>query len=539
MRPLLPARAPSGPAALTPDQAYWKTFKNQVLLPSPHNSAVTSITTPTHNPSGSQADVFAVTSGGRVQIFNIKTRKLVKSISRFGLEDTARSGVLRRDGRILLAGGDSGIVQAFDTGSRAILKQWRGAQAHRQPVHVVRWNPSILTDLMSCSDDRTVRAWDLTEDVAKWTGIGHADYVRSGCYLPEQQSMIASGSYDQTVRLWDTRQPAAVMTFKHAAPIECILPLNASTLAAAAGNEVSILNLTAGRPEHFVRAHQKTVTSLSTAQNSRRLLTGGLDGHVKIHDVTSWEVVGGLKYSAPILSLAVIGAGAEERHLAVGLQSGLLALRTRLAGSEKVRAKEKEKKMQALLAGEGDEYERKQRKKDLRQGIRARDRGKDFQGEGADIVITGNERSRQSMKKLSAWQRSLRGGEYGLALDQVLQPDDGTVKNTEVVTLVTALRHRSALRIALDGRRAEQLVPILEWCLKGIASPKHVYLAYDVMLVLVDLYSNKLVDWAEDGEEGEEVVRLIKRVQKRVRSGVELAERAASTLGMVQMLEAG
>ncbi|KAK1012330.1 U3 small nucleolar RNA-associated protein 15 [Friedmanniomyces endolithicus] len=542
VQPLPLLRGAPGPAPLTADQAYWKTFKNQLLLPSPHDSGVTSISIPDHNPVGAQADTFAVTSGGRVQIYSAKTRKLVKNISRFGVDDTARSGVLRRDGRILLAGGDSGIVQAFDTGSRAILRQWRGEHAHKQAVHVVRWNPIILTDLMSASDDRTVRVWDLTDDVAKWTGIGHEDYVRSACYLPGQDGMIATGSYDQTVRLWDTRQPGndrPAMSFKHAAPIEDLIPLTNFVLASAAGNEVTILDLIAGKAQHIIRSHQKTVTSLSTGQDTSRLLTGGLDGHVKVHNTTSWEVVAGFKYPSPILSLAVVSTGQqvidrEDRHLAVGLQTGLLSIRTRIAGAEKVKAREKTKRMDALIAGEGDAYERAQRKKDTRQGIRARDRGKDFRGEGADIIITGNERTRT--KPLRPWQRSLRSGKYALALDEVLAGDP--YSNEDMLTLVTALRHRSALRTAVSNRSPENLVPLLKWILKYINHARHVSLIYDVVLLLLDAYGEKMEEWlANEDDTGKEVLFLVKRLARRVRKGAYYASQAQGTLGMIGLME--
>jgi len=539
--PRLPA--PPGPAPRTADEAYWKTFKNQLLLPSPHNTGITSITVPDLNPTGAQADTFAVTTGGRVQIYNTKTRKLVKTISRFGVDDTARSGVLRRDGRILLAGGDSGVVQAFDTGSRAILRQWRGEHAHRQPVHVVRWSPTVLTDLMSASDDRTVRVWDLTDEVAKWTGMGHEDYVRAGCFLPGQDGIVVTGSYDQTVRVWDTRQSGdsgrAAMTFKHRAPIEETISMSGTLLAAASDNEVSILNLVAGKAEHIIRSHQKTVTSLTTAQRGSKLLTGGLDGHVKVHSADSWEVVAGFKYPAPILSLKVVGLKAQDdrddRHLAVGLQSGLLSLRTRLAGAEKARTREKAKRMDALLAGEADDYEHKQRKKDLRQGIRARDRGKDFRGEGADIIIAGNDRARQ--KKPTPWQQSLRAGKYGLALDQTLTRP--AFDNEDVLTLLTALRHRSALRTALANRSEAELLPVIRWVLKNFGTPRHLNIIYDVLLLLLDLYSHRMVDWQDDGEDGREAYRLFVRIGRRVRYSAELAQQANSTLGMLSALEAG
>ncbi|KJX96051.1 small nucleolar ribonucleoprotein complex subunit Utp15 [Zymoseptoria brevis] len=545
--PLPRVRAAPGPAPQTADQTYWKTFKNQLLLPSPHNVAVTSILIPDHNPNGAQADTFAVTSGSRVQIYNTKTRKLVKTISRFGVDDTAHSGALRRDGRILLAGGDSGIIQAFDTGSRAILKQWRGESAHKLPVHVVRWSPSVLTDLMSCSDDRTVRVWDLTEDAAKWTGIGHEDYVRSGGYLPGQGgNMVVSGSYDQTVRIWDTRQQnnRAAMVFKFGAPIEDVLTLNSLSIAAAAGNEVSILNFVAGKPEHVIRSHQKSVQALASAQHGTRILTGALDGHVKIHNTASWEVVDGFKYPSPILSLAVVPSPAgnesdrDDRHLAVGLQSGLLSLRTRVIGTEKVKAREREKKMQALMAGEADEYERKQKKKDLRQGIRARDRGKDFRGEGADIVITGNDRQR--IKKLRPWQKSLRAGEYGQALDLVIPPDGWKqFDKDDFLTLLVALRHRSALRTALANRSEHQLLPILALTYKYISYPQHVGMLYDVMLCFLELYSHRMGDWQTDDGEGKEVFDMVKKIHVRVVRAEGWADQAQRTIGMVDLLESG
>jgi U3 small nucleolar RNA-associated protein 15 len=537
--PVTRVRAPPGPAPQTADQTYWKTFKDQLLLPLPHNVAV--------NPTGPQADTFAVTSGSRVQIYSTKTRKLVKTIARFGVDDTAHSGTLRRDGRILLAGGDSGIVQAFDTGSRAILKQWRGEHAHKEPVRVVRWSPNVLTDLMSCSDDRTVRVWDLTEDAAKWKGIGHTDYVRSGGYLPGQGgNMVFSGSYDQTVRIWDTRQQndRAAMVFKLGAPIEDILTLNGSSLAAAAGNEVSILNLIAGKPEHVIRSHQKTVTALASAQHGTRILTGGLDAHVKVHNTASWEVVAGFKYTSPILSLAVVSSTAgndadkDDRHLAVGLQSGLLSIRTRLAGAEKVRAREREKKMQALVAGEADEYERKQRKKDMRQGIRARDRGKNFRGEGADIIITGNDRSRQP--KLRPWQKLLRIGEYGEALDEILPPGKWADHDKDdFLTLLTALRHRSALRTALAGRPEYKLLPTLEVVNKYIMYPQHIDLLFDVVLVLLELYSHRMSDWQNDDGDGNEAYKLFLKIHHRVVKAHEWAEQAQRTLGMLDLLESG
>ena len=154
------------------------------------------------------------------------------------------------------------------------------------------------------------------------------------------------------------------------------------------------------------------------ASRGSRVVSGGLDGHVKVFETTGWNVVAGSKYPSPILAVGVISAGAEQedKHLAVGMQSGILSIRTRLSGQQKVRERERQMEMKALIEGNVEEYDRKAAKKRPR-GQQARLRGSEFIGEGADVII---ERDQGRRKKESTWERDLRKGRYGAALDGVL-----------------------------------------------------------------------------------------------------------------------
>jgi U3 small nucleolar RNA-associated protein 15 len=467
-----------------------------------------------------------VTTGSRVQIFSAKTRKVVKTISRFGVDDIARSGNIRRDGRILVAGGESGAIQAFDVKSRAILKTWK---EHKQPVWVTQWHPTELTNLMSCSDDRTVRLWDLPSDRSMTTFHGHQDYVRCGAFMPAQSGLMVSGSYDQTVRLWDARAGGkAVMVFKHAAPIEAVLPMPSGTsVLATSDNTISVLDIIAAKPIHMLRNHQKAVTALSLANNGERLLSGALDGHVKVFETTGWNVVGGLKYPSPILSLSVIPSQKEDKHIAVGMQSGLLSIRTHLSGEQKVQAREREKEMKALMEGKIEEYDRgKKRKRGA--GWEKRMRGKDYTGESADIVIEGNARGKLNTGQ--AWAHALRATQYAKALDLVMESKDHNTR-AQTITLLTALRHRSALRTALMNRDELTLQPILRWLIKNIADYRVTQLTTDVALVVLDLYADQL-------GRSEEIDQLVEALMQRVKVMVEASQMAWSIKGMVDMLGA-
>ena len=524
VRSLQPVKLPPGPSPLTPEQTYWRTFKSQQLIPSPSNNAITHVSFPSP-PTSSLAqpsDHFVVTTGVRVQLFSIRSRKLVKTISRF--DGVAYGAEIRRDGRVMVAGDATGAIQVFDVNSRSILKTWK---EHKQPVWATKFSPTESTILMSASDDRTVRLWDLPGQESTVSFAGHQDYVRTAAFMPGQaSSLLVSGSYDQTVKLWDPRTPTnAVMTFKHAAPVESVLPMpSGTTILAAADNRITILDIVAGRPLNILQNHQKTVTSLCLASKGARLLSGGLDGHVKILETTGWNVVAGSKYPSPVLALSLVSSGhaQEDRHLVVGMQSGVLSIKTRLSGQQKVKERERQKEMQALIEGKIEELDKRRAKK-IPVGMKKRLRGRDFTGEGVDVIIEGNKREVRT--KLKTWEKELRSGRYAAALDLALSSNT----LSETMTLLVALRHRSAMRTALSGRDEITLQPILRWICKHITNPLYVTTCVDVGALVLDLYA------AQMGQ-SKDIDTLMRQLHQQVRREVNRSQQARQTQGMLGLL---
>ncbi|KAF2435698.1 WD40 repeat-like protein [Tothia fuscella] len=518
--PLEQVRVPVAPSALTADQKYWASFSSQLLLPSQNSAPIINIYSSSASQYKSASSVtptssyIAITTSQRIQLLSPQTLKQVKSITRGGTNSSPyHSAQVRRDGRICILGTDSGQVQTYDTNSRAILKQW---DEHKQPVWVTKWHPKDLIGAMSCSDDGTVRLWDLPSEASTWKGYGHRDYVRCGTFLGDG-NLIATGSYDQTIRVWDPRidggnsegntsSRATVMQFKLKAPVEAILALpGGNTLVGAAGEKIAVLDLVAGRPLHSMQNHQKTITSLAVASH-----------------------VAGIKYPSPVLSLDVVTAGPqkEDRHLCVGTQSGLLSIRTRLTESVMKARKEKEKEMTALMEGKIDEYDQRQQKKKGR-GWEKRLRGtKDYIGEGADIIIDGDA-GRKRGKKGATWDVALRKLQYGLALDLAVNSGD----NIGILTVLTALVHRSALKTALSDRDSHTLKPILKWLNKHIMNMQFIRLKADTAMLVLELYAERIGENLEFDEQ-------IKELHNKVRQSCEVAQSCLGTLGMISLLEA-
>ncbi|EOO02903.1 putative u3 small nucleolar rna-associated protein 15 protein [Phaeoacremonium minimum UCRPA7] len=152
-------------------------------------------------------------------------------------------------------------------------------------------------------------------------------------------------------------------------------------------------------------------------------------------------------------------------------------------------------------------------------------------GEGVDFVIGGEGETRPKPGKARErrWQRDLRQGRYGAALDGVLDPAAKDRSPLNVLTLLVALRHRGALRDALEGRDEATVQPVLRWVCAHVIDPRYVSVCVDVGLHLLDLYAEFVGGSAElaDG------FRLLRR---RVSREVERSQIACQTGGMVQSL---
>lgn len=450
---------------------------------------------------------YAVTSGPRVQIYSARTNRVLKSITRFG--DVARSAEIRADGRLIVAGDDSGKVQVFDINSRAILRNF--ADAHRLPTHVTHFS-SQPTTILSASDDTTVKLHDIPSSTTTNTFSRHTDYVRTAIVSPDNPSLILSGSYDQTVRLWDARvseNGGQVMQLKHGAPVESALiyPTGGGGVAVSAGGPiVRVWDLMmGGRGLKAVSNHQKTITSLALSMQTgaegpqlldsdaggMRLLSGGLDGLVKVYDpAKDYKVVHTMRYSSPILSLAI---SPEEREMAVGMADGTLCVRKRDVSKTEEEARAVERN--AITGGGMDAFLNASQEGGVSASLAS---AQDRQA----ALLRGDDIRAETVRarRLKPYDKLMKSFRYSEALDAVLRPG---IPAPVTFSLLLELRRRSAsgdisdrgsdgLRRALGGRDDVGLEPILRFLLRHAGNPTWAELICDTLEVVLDLYSSTL-----------------------------------------------
>ena len=83
---------------------------------------------------------------------------------------------------------------------------------HSSEVNTVTFSPDG-SKIASGSDDNTVRLWDGATGASIATLEGHSDDVNTVTFSPDG-SKIASGSDDNTVRLWDGATGASIATLE-------------------------------------------------------------------------------------------------------------------------------------------------------------------------------------------------------------------------------------------------------------------------------------------------------------------------------------
>lgn len=504
-----PVKAPVLPQQTTPEQRYWRTYSSTQLVKE-HNSVTHLAFNPQHPHD------FAVTSSTRVQIFSSRTRQVIKTFSRF--KDVVYSASFRNDGKLLCAGDATGLVSVYDSYNPRTLLLSIKASSH--PTHVSKFHPMENKTLISASDDRTVRLWDIShayDPVLELSGA--SDYVRSVCFVPNAQHLVVTGSYDGNVRMYDTRTDSSqpVVTLDHDLPVEDIISISPTQLVSCGGPNFKVWDLTSNRLLCERGNFAKTVTCLdyvdmnSESPMRNCLLASSLDGHVKLFDpLDNFRVKFGWKFSGAVLSCALSpGEASGNRHLVAGLSSGLLAIRTKKK-SKKLDNDTLEELTVTKAPAKSNNFQRMMR-------------GSEYKGNQEQIIH--NDKPRQQ-RKLRAFEKNMNQFKWGEALDSAFIP--GMAKEL-TLTVLQELRKRGKIRVALYGRDESSLEPLLNWCLKGVEDVRSAPVVADWIAVVLELYGGMI-------EKSPVLEEMVLALRDKVRQEVHKAKEAQKIEGMLQLL---
>lgn len=175
--------------------------------------------------------------------------------------------------------------------------------------------------LASGSADHTVRLWDIGSVKCLRTYTHHTDKAQVVRWNPRETTVLLTGSFDQRVAIFDTRTPKQTQLYSLGADIEQAQWNPHDPTYFLASNEDGIvtcfdMRLIDRRSLFTLKAHDKPVSALDFNPAARDIiLTGSTDKSLKIWDLNNHKPSLVLSRDMGVVSLEVHSSNHEGRPL--------------------------------------------------------------------------------------------------------------------------------------------------------------------------------------------------------------------------------
>lgn len=361
--------------------------------------------------------------------------------------------------------------------------------AHRASSHCAIFTKDQIR-ILSAADDSSVHLADLaTGKTLLRYERAHTDFIRTCDISPHLSAEIfATGSYDGTVKLWDSRSgtdnPTPVVNLNHGKPVECVkfFP-GGSLICTVGGDTVKIWDILGdtSKPLSVLAPHLRTITSAVIDPSQRHLITASLDNHLKVISLADYTLLADIKSTAPVLSLGV----SPDLKTLVTVNADHTVHIKRHKKAEAVETSTSDKHLytdsewiQNVAKGQSITAD----SEGPRVGSKAWfNRTASIDNSLADIVVT-NSQNRNSLK---AFEKDLAKFRYKEALKTVMKGGDVLL----IASFFTEIDRRDSLKYLFAGLESTLLESILTWLKKAVSNPRISHIAARVAFEVLDLTS--------------------------------------------------
>ena len=163
---------------------------------------------------------------------------------------------------------------------------------HANQVWAVSFSPNGKL-LATGSADKTVKLWDTTTRKEIKTLSGHTDWVYAVSFSPNGK-LLATGSRDNTVKLWDTTTDKEIKTLTGHTDAVLAVSFSPDGKRLATGSRdktVKLWDTSTGKVIQTLTGHTDTVNTVSFSPDGKLLATASGDNTVKLWNTTTGKEI--------------------------------------------------------------------------------------------------------------------------------------------------------------------------------------------------------------------------------------------------------
>ncbi|PMB51174.1 hypothetical protein CEN39_16580 [Fischerella thermalis CCMEE 5201] len=281
-----------------------------------------------------------------IKLWDVTTGQCLRTIQ--GHTGGVRTVVFTPDGKTLISCSIDSTIRIWDINAGECSKilqghtsgVWSVAFVPMSPTEINKQfnhqnnpksqipNPKFLAGgiIASGSDDHTVKLWDFTTGQYIKTLEGHTDWIRcvtfSSLGVNNCSPLLASSSLDQTIRLWDINEGTCVGVLKgHTNGVFAISFIGDGKILASSSIErtVRLWDVSTQQCVRILQGHTNAVYVNAVNPQGTLLATGGDDFSLKLWDTASGECVRTFQgrqnwFSSVVFSPeGIIASGGEDR----------------------------------------------------------------------------------------------------------------------------------------------------------------------------------------------------------------------------------
>ncbi|WP_431659214.1 WD40 repeat domain-containing protein [Pantanalinema rosaneae] len=177
--------------------------------------------------------------------------------------------------------------------------------------------PGMDTILASGSEDRTIKLWDIKTGSCLQTLTGHQEWVKSVAFSPDGQ-MLASGSFDHTLKLWDLQTGGCLNTLRgHSSTVTMVAFSSSGQLVSSSYDQtLKLWNITTGQCMRTLQGHGNRIWAVAFDPTGEWLASGGDDHAAKLWQVSTGQCTKTIKgHRNAVMAIAL---NADRHYLASG-----------------------------------------------------------------------------------------------------------------------------------------------------------------------------------------------------------------------------